>query len=42
MTDLTLIVISICVTICLGIAARIVNIVFTYLSHKNDKDRPAR
>lgn len=40
MADLTLIVIFICVTICLGIIARIVNIIFTYLSHKNDKNRP--
>lgn len=42
MANLTIIVIAVCVTVCLGIVARIVNIVFTYLAQKNDKDRPAR
>ena len=41
MANVTTMVIAVCVTVCLGIIARIVNIVFTYLADK-DKDRPAR
>lgn len=40
MSDITLIVIMICITICLGIIAHIVNIVFSYLENKKDKNRP--
>lgn len=39
MADITICFIAVCVTIGLGFATRIVNIVFTYLSHKNDKNR---
>ena len=40
MANITLIIIVICITICIGFATRIVNIVFAYLAHKNDKNRP--